>query len=61
MSFEQPRQDKPVTVEYLQKGWFGQRVEVKVSGTEQAVLKFCEKHLDHGKVDFSRLVEQTRK
>lgn len=61
MAFEQPSEIKPVTVEYLQKGWFGQKTEVKISGTEGAVLRFCERHLDHAKIDWSRLVEKADK
>jgi len=61
MSFEQPSERKSTVVEYLQKGWFGQRVEVKISGTEEVVLRFCERHLDHAKIDWSRLVEKVDK
>ena len=58
MTYEGPPEDTAMTLEYIQKGWFGQKVEVRIKGTGGTILEFCKRHLDHGKIDWTRVMKE---
>ncbi len=52
--------EKNCSLRYLDKGWFGKRLEVKIEGSKEAVLAFAEKHLSHAIITVNKVQEKEK-